>query len=424
MREDGGQLGAGASIQDDAASPRAPVRLFRDPIRMRRIPELDGLRALLAWWVVVYHARGANFAATPDFLHGPQRLLSQGSLAVAVFMILSGFVIFFLLDREHETYRNFVARRFLRLHPVFALCFVAMLGLHGIYVANLLANAAHIAPDTLAMLLADAARVERDLPAQLAVHAVMLHGAVPASILPNAAGAFLTPAWSISLEWQFYLIAPFVYWLARAGGAAGAALWALVTLGFFATRSWWPEFSFDAFLPLQLHYFSIGIGSYYALKWITIARPRPRLLSWGPWAVVAGVAALVAIQIVRLGVERGSTPGRWFPTALWAFVFAVVAAHVGGADGALSRGVRRVLQLRPLERLGVVSYSTYLVHWPVMVLCQAVFRGLLDQPSPTTLWWLHVAVSFPLIVASSLVLYRFVEAPAMAFGRRITHRSS
>jgi peptidoglycan/LPS O-acetylase OafA/YrhL len=39
----------------------------------------------------------------------------------------------------------------------------------------------------------------------------MLHGAVPDVLVRNAPSAFLIPAWSVSLEWQFYLVAPLVY---------------------------------------------------------------------------------------------------------------------------------------------------------------------------------------------------------------------
>lgn len=39
-------------------------------------------------------------------------------------------------------------------------------------------------------------------------HIPLIHGLIPPSALPDAAAAFLGRAWSISTEWQFYLIAP------------------------------------------------------------------------------------------------------------------------------------------------------------------------------------------------------------------------
>jgi peptidoglycan/LPS O-acetylase OafA/YrhL len=394
-------------------------RLFRESARLPRIAELDGLRALLAWWVVLYHASGNTFSSAWRIAWGPLAWLSHGSLAVTAFMILSGFVIFFLLDREHEGYGPFITRRFFRLYPVYALCFAVMLGLNGLYVANLQANAAHMPAEQLASMLYDAEQPERDLPVQLALHAVMAHGAVPAAWLHNAGGAFLMPAWSISLEWQFYLIAPLVFWLIRRGGTRGAAVWLAVSVAVFATRGLWPHFSFDAFLPLQLHSFTVGIASYYVWKAVALGGVKSRLLAAAPLAVAVAVAALVAVQCVRLGVQRGTTPGLWLPFAIWAFAFAALLAGAVGDAGPLARATRRVLAWPPLERLGVVSYSTYLVHWPVLVLCQAAYRTILDAPSPWTLFALHVAVSFPLVAAVSFALYRFVEAPGMTLGRRL-----
>jgi peptidoglycan/LPS O-acetylase OafA/YrhL len=403
-----------------ASVGEASARLFRDSIRLGRVPELDGLRALLAWWVVIYHAGGATFANAFSVSFGPLAILRQGSLAVDAFMMLSGFVIFFLLDREDEGYRAFLTRRFLRLFPVFGLCLAVMLFLQDAYVDNLRVNALRGDTELFAQLVADALQQWREIVPQLAVHAALLHGAVPDGVLRKAAGAFLMPAWSISLEWQFYLIAPLVFRLVRSLGAAGAAVWGLVTIACFATREWWPSFSFHAFLPLQLHCFTAGIASYYGLKWIATRPDRPRWLGWGPVAVVASTLALVAVQTARLGLARGTTPGHWFPFAVWALVFAAVLAR--DADSALGSAIRRMLRFPPLERLGVASYSTYLVHWPVLVGCQALFRRLLDATSPWPLLGLHVMVSFPLIAAASFALHRFVEEPGIALGRRLARR--
>ena len=88
--------------------------------------------------------------------------------------------------------------------------------------------------------------------------------------------------------------------------------------------------------------------------------------------------------------------------------------------GPVATAFWRALAWKPLERLGVVSYSTYLAHWPVLVVCQALYRALLGDPTPAQLFALHVAISFPLVALASFALYRFVEAPGIALGRRLT----
>ncbi len=94
--------------------PKAPVK----------ITELEGLRGLLAWWVVASHL--LYFSGFYDTkLGGVLGLISRGHEAVDGFIILSGFVIFLLLDKGRNSYGVFLFRRFFRLFPVFILCFLA-----------------------------------------------------------------------------------------------------------------------------------------------------------------------------------------------------------------------------------------------------------------------------------------------------------
>ena len=90
--------------------------------RLHRLPELDGLRGLLAVWVWLYHAPyiSGDWNSLPEVV----RTFLGGDKAVDVFIILSGFVISLLLLREREPYRTFLWRRFLRLYPVYIVCLV------------------------------------------------------------------------------------------------------------------------------------------------------------------------------------------------------------------------------------------------------------------------------------------------------------
>jgi peptidoglycan/LPS O-acetylase OafA/YrhL len=399
------------------------VEAFPDSVRLPRVPELDGLRALLAWWVVVYHARGPMFSSIEQIHFGPLGILDRGGLAVDVFMILSGFVIAFLMDRSHERAAPFLLRRFLRLFPAYVACLVPMLFLQGVLESNIRANQGLLEPAVFATLIRGIAEPMQNLAAQIGAHLLMLHGAIPETWLYNSAGAFLQPAWSISLEWQFYLAAPLAFWLLRRG-RPGIAIALLVTAVAFATRNIWPRGLFGvygAFLPLNLHWFAVGIGSFHVFRRVAHTRPAPALLARAPGAVGIALLGLVAIQTARLGVARATTPALWFPMALWCLVFAVLLAGLGGGAGPIASAVARALRWRPLHFLGGISYSTYLVHWPVLTLCQAAFRNLTDA-SPVQTLALHVMVSFPLIAAASWLLYRWVEAPAIELGRRLARR--
>src|SRR5436190_20060712 len=90
---------------------------------MKHIKEFDGLRGLLALWVFATHVIELGpypGAASPI----------RAYLAVDIFIILSGFVIFHLLSTG-ENYWTFITRRWFRLFPVFAVCFLIALALYG-----------------------------------------------------------------------------------------------------------------------------------------------------------------------------------------------------------------------------------------------------------------------------------------------------
>ena len=89
---------------------------------MKRLTEIEGLRGYLAWWVVAGHI--VAFSGKPE-LPGALGLLNQGPLAVDVFIVISGFVICFLLDSQWERYGIFILRRALRLLPLFLVACIA-----------------------------------------------------------------------------------------------------------------------------------------------------------------------------------------------------------------------------------------------------------------------------------------------------------
>src|SRR4026209_1050430 len=90
---------------------------------MKHIKEFDGLRGLLAMWVFATHILELGPYASAA-------ALIRAHLAVDIFIILSGFVIFHLLSTG-EDYRAFITRRWFRLFPVFAVCFLIALALYG-----------------------------------------------------------------------------------------------------------------------------------------------------------------------------------------------------------------------------------------------------------------------------------------------------
>ena len=96
------------------------------------VAEFEGLRGLLAAWVVFGHVLLFSGFQYQDGLFG---IIFSPVLGVYVFMMLSGFVIFSSLDRRPTTWLSFMRRRFWRLLPVYLLCLGLAIALFDMSVA-------------------------------------------------------------------------------------------------------------------------------------------------------------------------------------------------------------------------------------------------------------------------------------------------
>src|SRR5580698_7425705 len=80
---------------------------------MKRVHEFEALRGFLALWVVIGHCFRDTGYMPKDLGHFG--LLADPGFAVDVFIALSGFVIFDLVETKHEGYGPFITRRFFRI---------------------------------------------------------------------------------------------------------------------------------------------------------------------------------------------------------------------------------------------------------------------------------------------------------------------
>jgi peptidoglycan/LPS O-acetylase OafA/YrhL len=365
---------------------------------MRHIREFDGLRGLLALWVYVAHAieSGPFWAAT-------RHVHANG--AVDVFIILSGFVIFYLLSRG-EDYRTFITRRWFRLFPVFAACFLIALVLY----------ASLGIQDELAFGIAG-----QDVKPHLIAHATMLHGVVPEEVLPHSARAILPPAWSISVEWQFYLIAPLLFllmtgrsWKALGIVVALVALRVLHDIGRLGSIiPGLPEtatFGMEAFLPLKLEFFAVGAACCWL--WLRLSLQEESRIP--PWCIL--------ILLVGIGVAGPLRPA----IAVWLAVFAIVLwANFGEPRAAAGAGQATALfQCRGAQFLGRISYPLYLLHLPVIVVMREFIHAIMPGLSPFAFQSVLMLTSLPISIAGAWTLHRFLEQPMIDLGKRVTRRAN
>ncbi|MFE0021105.1 acyltransferase family protein [Amycolatopsis sp. NPDC059021] len=315
--------------------PPADAGPVPDSARKYR-PELQGLRALAASLVVVYHV-----------------WLSRVSGGVDVFFLISGFLItgqlFRAAGRGRIAFRPLWGRMIKRLFPAALTVLVAVAGV-GI---PLLPQDRWF--QTIKEIFASAFYVENWRLAADSADYFAQHNT--ASVVQHY--------WSLSIQGQFYVVWPLLVALVaflatRLRRSLRGTLFVTLAIVFAVSLAYsvhltaanQPLAYFDSFTRV----WEFALGGLLALGIDAMSLPRPARVLCG-WLGVAGLA------VCGIVLDVGSVfPGY---AALWPTVAAGLVI-LAGATG--SRwGADRILASRPFGYLGNLSYGLYLWHWPVLI---------------------------------------------------------
>lgn len=369
---------------------------------MRRLGALESLRGLLALWVVIGHVVGRTFSSS-ELERAHLSLLSQPILAVYVFIILSGFVIMYLLDHDRLGYIGFVARRFLRLAPLYVTVLVVAALTLGFQIRTI--EALPWRNSDIENTIATQTEALTHLWQHLLSHVLMIQGLLSERMLKYANYTLVGQSWSISLEWQFYLIAPFIFALIAARRWLVLSACVLVFALLFKIN-----YGGVGFIGNQFGYFLVGIASYFAFKFAQ--RPMEIAPAFFDFFFVA-LAALLAF-FLRMP----------WPLVTWALVLLSVISVQQNAAGPLTSRVIAFLDLPLLRWAGEISYSVYLIHLLVFYALVALVTTYV--PHITQLGFIAVVLpgTIGLTLALSTATYRLIERPGIELGRRLSHRIS
>ena len=344
----------------------------------------------------------APFVPMPPMLAS---LLSHGGAGVDAFFVLSGLVIVQSLQAHGWRRMPFLAARARRIFPVFLPVFafaVAVQALDGLSDGGVWETMPWIASDSPARSIWSIGW-PHDWPVSIAAHLVMAHGVFPDGVMPGAWVGFLGAAWSLSTEWQFYLLAAAAAPLIRRD-RDGLAAFATALLALAAAGAAWqalapPSLTFSrAFLPNKATYFALGVASVPVL--------RKGLTCPAPTALFSAVLVATLLLCSANGVDKLAVPLAWV---------AVLAAQTGAGGRApvllTTAWLGRWLTGRALLWLGAVSYPLYLVNEPVQKLLgralaiaahgNALLFGLAWVPGALLLplglaWLLHIWIERPM----------------------------
>jgi peptidoglycan/LPS O-acetylase OafA/YrhL len=376
---------------------------------------IEGLRGYLAMFVMFGHVFvfGA-FIHIPDYFHrhlgGFLDVLDHAGLAVNCFMIVSGFVIFMLIDKKKETYRVFILRRFLRIFPVYFVLLMLALPCQ-LLAGAVLAMTSHFQSP---QAIEDTRQIYNTLWSNvwihIPLHLSLLHGLVPTTLLPNSATAFLGPAWSLSLEWQFYLIAPLWYALFVTKSAWQRLLMCAVCLFFILkAHSLFAHMEQGAALPVQLAFFLAGIVSYFIYNTLGHIKFRRDVI-------------LPAMILIMLGVYQcAGKPLGMIPFMIWCVVMGLLLEP---EDSFLFRIIGPFFTNRFSLWAGKISYSIYLSHSLVLIVVQYLALKLFPDVTQQHLLWILLVGTPAITLPFSGFLYRTIEAPFIEMGKRITGEST
>jgi len=373
---------------------------------VKRFVAIESLRGWMAWWVVAAHALDVSGADTilPKVV---AKILGQAGLPVQIFMIVSGFVIAHLLIGRREPFGEYLQKRWFRVFPLFAFMLVFAIVLS--YGFDLY-RAAWINNPYAGDVSGRVSKMESEHNSwltHLLLHLSLMHGVVADSVLPYASTTFLSPAWSLSLEWQFYVVAPLMVVSLQRIRAAWFCLLLLVgSAGAFAGwfGEWWDV---PAYLLLGISLFFAGITSRLWLDGKT------------PWLgiVSTGVALLIFC------VSEGLKPSLYLVAAgaIWCLFLVATAKEVGVVKFS-SRSFDMLFRLiaynSTVIALGRVSYSTYLSHVPVMSLVIGI--GVIAADNHSHSWIVSLTMlAVVLTVPASFLLYHWVEKPGVQLGKRL-----
>lgn len=339
-------------------------------------PALDGLR-LVAFLSVFLHHLPA-FPSSPTLLTFSQ----YGWVGVELFFVISSYLFFRLLEAEYAkkgciSARNFFIRRILRIYPLMILFTIAMMFWFGTFTSDAflrLWGVAFFADNIIAWFKG-------------------YNTAIPTT----------AHLWTLSFEFQVYLLIPFAFLLwKRIGNARFLAVLATVYALCLATR-------------LTVTY----LGAPHPVVWVT-----PFLQ---PESVLIGIIlAIGAFDRVPAWVFAGtflvagglftSHPPPWASTSAAAISYPLAAIMCVSLIETVRRTtiLRAIFSLPVVVFLGTISFGLYVFHLFGIYSAQIIFTHLgwpLNVTEDFGIYWAYAAVAFAVTSALSAISYAGFEKP-------------
>lgn len=339
-------------------------------------PDIQGLRAVAVGLVVLFHA------GIPG--------LSGGYVGVDVFFVISGFVITGVLLRERTSSGRtsilaFYGRRARRIIPAATVVIVAVVLAAYFLLDRISGNQTAVDGQWASVFLAN-------------FHFAASGTNYLASQRPPAP---LQNYWSLAVEEQFYLVYPTIFLLVASIATRRSLRARLTTMLVVVVVASYALSILQTSSNPSVAYFSpftraweLALGALVAVSTNALRRLPLSFAAGISWLGLGGIIASAFLF----------TPATPYPGSLVAIPVLGAALVISGGAPRPTWGAEAVLSLRPMQLVGLISYSLYLWHWPILTIA-AERRGGTGLPAFETFLLLIVAIVL------SVVTYRLVENP-------------
>jgi peptidoglycan/LPS O-acetylase OafA/YrhL len=364
-----------------------------------RLPYIDSIRGLAALYVAIGHI-WQFIVFQPPYANLPKifSLLNLGHIAVAIFIVLSGYCLMLPIasqghvEQEAGWIKAFLRRRAYRIYPAYIVAIVISL---------LLIAATEVGLDPQRIWTKGLNHFSGE---SIGSHLLLMHN------LTRFQWTINTPMWSVALEWQIYLIF----------GAVLIPLWKRVhpyvmLAVLFALTAWTSGIPslHDKCLWFVGLFFMGNIAACYGSR--TAAGVEGLGLPSKLWNVAGLRCAIPALLVFALTSTKANL-----------ILVSDIALGIG-VSGCLvwlqrtwnhtpEHRLFKVLSAKPLTVLGAMSYSIYLLHFPILETANA---WLVGKFPPLAVMAIQAGVVLPIVLGLSWLSYKFIELPFMRMGKRI-----
>lgn len=363
-----------------------PTRLSRVTSGGSVIAEIDGLRFLAIFPVVIQHLserieRNVSFAFQPGKeLEIVSYITNRGFIGVYIFFVISGFILgmpfasHFLKSGKKVSIKSYFIRRITRLEPPYIITMtVVTISLVGMGYFSW----AEIRPHFFASIF-------------------YLH-----SIIFHSWSYINPPVWTLEIEVQFYILAPFLALLLfsiKAKIVRRACLIAFTFLIILLQQYFRIPHQYTILTILaHLHFFLLGfiLVDIYLVDW---SEGIKRKTYFNYLSILSLVAAVMLWSWDHFLVNR-----LLFSLALFVLVYSVFR----------STWVNRFLTLPWITAMGGMCYTIYLIHLPIIELFIRFSKAIHVTDFFTINFLIQLILLIPILLTVSIVFYLLIEKPCM-----------